>query len=236
MKKIKYVLTYIAIISPFFLYSQISVREVNNGLQLMSDAFGRPLYTHSEYRAEGSPFLIDKYCLANIELGNHKTYRDIPIKINLLTNKIIYTTYDNKEFEAIIPIKTIELFDCSSEGLTENMIFQSGFPKIDQQTEESFYQVLASGKISLLKHYKVISVDEQPYASASIIRRFEKKEILYVYTNEQKILQLNKVENNILDLLEKKRDNIKEFVRKSNLKYKKESDLTQIFNYYNSLF
>lgn len=213
------------------LKSQLSVKEVMSGLQLMEDGYGRPLYMHTDYKTEGSPFFNEEYCLAKLKVLNGKQYDNIPVKINLLENLIIFKV-NSTELVADVPIERVDFIDCQNSNIIS---FETGFPKIDNQNEKTLYEVLSSGKLKLLKLYKVSYRDDRPYGSATFIRYFDKTQVLYVYSKEKGISKLNKYwESLISHIAIDKRKQVASYINEHNLNPKKEDDLVTIFNYYNT--
>ncbi len=159
--------------------SSSAVFDYSNAQQFMNDANGRPLFMHTDYVIEGSPFFDDTYCTASMKVRNGKKYIGIRVKVNLQENLVIYELPDGKEMAAISPIERIDFFNCNDPQ--KNRTLLTGFPAIEEQTENSFYVLLDSGKVTLLKYIKVNYRDTKNYGSPNTIRVFEQKEIYYTY-------------------------------------------------------
>src|ERR1044071_1922443 len=123
-----------------------AVYNYSNAQQFMQDVSGKPIYLKVEYNVEGTPFYPDEYLRANVYLSHGKIYTGIYVKFNLQENLVLYKQADGSEMSAATPIKRVIFTDTSNGWIFYNAIFESGFPSIDKQNENTFYEVLDSGK------------------------------------------------------------------------------------------
>jgi len=213
--------------------SSRAVFDYSNAQQFMNDANGRPLYIHTEYEVEGTPFFSDDYCTANLKVRKGKTYANIKVKLNLQENLVIYDAGDGKEMAATSPIEKIEFMHCNDPAKNKTLL--SGFPAIDGQNESSFYLLLDSGQTTLLKYIKVNSHDTKYYNNPNTTRVFEQKELYYTYVPGKGISKLNRDTDAVLSLFGNKNAAVGSFIAKNDLKCRREEDLVKVFSYYNSL-
>src|ERR1051325_8435211 len=135
----------------------------SNAQQFMEDVLGRPIYLKVDYNVEGSPFFPDEYLRANVYLRYGKIYTGVFVKFNLQENLLLYKQADGTELSAVTPIKQVIFTDTADNWILYNAIFENGFPAIDNHNENTFYQVLDSGKIKLLKYHTVKFTDKKYY-------------------------------------------------------------------------
>lgn len=199
----------------------------------LNDANGRPILLHSEYLIEGSPFFYQEYCTANLKVRNGKYYQGIQVKLNLQENLVIYNAGDGKEMAAITPIEKIVFVNCADSS--RNQVLLSGFPPVDKQTVNSFYVLLDSGRVTLLKQIGVNYRDVKYYGSNQTTRVFEQKETLYVYQPNKGMMRLPKEEAAVLSLLSDQRKAVQAFLTANDLSCRKEADLVKVFQFYNAL-
>lgn len=234
MCKATYLILFLVIICQLsYAQSSRAVTDYGNAQQFMNDANGRPLYMHSEYQIEGTPFFSDDYCTASLKVRKGKTYSNIKVKLNLQENLVIYDAGDGKEMAATSPIEKIEFMNCTDAAKTKTWV--SGFPAIDGQDESAFYLLLDSGQVTLLKYIKVSYHDTKYYNNPNTTRVFEQKEFYYTYVPGKGINKLNKDTDSVLSLLGNKKEQVGSFIAKNELKCRREEDLIKIFLYYNSL-
>lgn len=198
----------------------------------MKDVNGRPLYLRVTYVADGSPYLEDAYRAADITTTNNKTYTGIMTKVNLMENVVQFLSPDGVEMVATMPVKKIR-FHASGNGAASHVVLQSNDAINEPGTK--IFQVLDSGKISLLKHLKAGFRDDRRYNEATITRVFTHNPVLYALRDGREL----KVEKNrefLLQLFADKAKEIDRFIREKALKCKSEQDLVQVFQFYNALF
>lgn len=208
----------------------------DNGQQFMQDILGKPVYLRVEYNVEGTPFYPAEYFSADIYIRNGKIYTGVPVKFNLLENLLLYKQEDGKEMSATSPISRVVFTDTSKNWTMNNVIFENGFPSIDKQNENTYYEVLDSGKVRLLKCRTVNFTDKKYYGQASMTRVFEQSESYYVYLPERKMKKMEKGVEFFQSVFTDKKEELIRYIEVQKLKCRKESDWKKAIAYYNSLF
>jgi hypothetical protein len=225
----------------FFSFSQYNIsaqdferidplRHAKENIHFLNDANGKPFKSIRNFEEEGSPYFSADYVKANIQLMNGKTYYDIPIRFNQLTGEIVFKTSDGQEMLMSSPFQRIELLH---EG--KPYVFRSGFPTIDKQNDKSVYQLLDSGTTILLKYTAVQYQDKQTYNSNNIVRTYNKKENHYAWTPTLGLIRVPKKEDEWSGFFGSHQTEINNFIRKENIKLRKEEDMVKLFQYYNQL-
>jgi len=208
----------------------------NNANELMTDVSGKPIYLKVSYNIEGSPFFPADYALASIHTSFGKVYKGIRVKFNMMDDLLLMMMDDGQELVTITPVYRVIFESTFLPNIGEDNIFERGFPAINKQTEKTWYQVLDTGKVELLKYRAVTYTDRQDYGSASITRVFEQSESYYLYFgNENRIAKLEKGSGDLLSLFKDKKAELHQYIEKNNLKCKKEDDWKSVVAYYNSL-
>lgn len=219
---------------PFLCFSQgQTLQFMNENNSFLHDVNGRPLLLRSEYLVEGTPFYNQDYCTANLKVRNGKYYQSIKVKLNLHQNLVIYDAGDGKEMAAITPIEKISFVNCADPS--KNQVLLSGFPPVDGQTSNSFYVLLDSGHVTLLKQIGVNYRDVKYYGSNQTTRVFEQKEVLYAYHPAKGMIRLAKETSAVLSLLSDHRKAVQDYLTDNTISCRKETDLVKVFQFYNSL-
>jgi hypothetical protein len=200
---------------------------MNETSAFMTDAFGQPVYTQQKANWEGNIFYPANYHYATLTAAGGKVYRYIKTKINLLEGTVLFTDSTESEFVATLPIDKIEFEDFAS-GV------KITFVKIMNDTGKCFYQLLDSGRMSLLKKIYVISRDKTTYGSTTITRVFEQKQSYFVYSNAG-LVPLEQSKAVVIKVLSDKSVQVNAFIEQEKLKLRREEDLAKLFHYYNSL-
>lgn len=211
------------------------VGDMNNSQQFLADASGKPLFLKTEYTVEGSPYFPNDYSFATLFMKNGKAYTGIKVKLNLNDNTLLYITPDGKEMELTSPINKLAFIDTSYGRDMGDIIFQNGFSPIDKQDQTSFYQVLDSGKVILLKYINAFFQDKREYGSASMTRVFTQTNDWYLRLPDGSMKKLDKGKAAILSLLPSKKEEMSKFIDANGLKCRKESDWIKIITSYNSV-
>ncbi len=206
--------------------------NLNNVNELMTDINGKPIYLKVEYNVEGSPFYPEEYHKADIYIKKGKAYKDVYIKFNLQENLVLFKMADGTELSSTVPIQKIRFTDTSRN--IYDMVFENGFPAVDKQDEGSYYQVIDTGKASLLKYFSVSYIDKKQYGNASITRVFEQAQSYYLLHNGV-MKKIDKGQEAFFSLFPDKKEELKKYVGQHKIKCRKEDDWRKVIAYYNSL-
>jgi hypothetical protein len=197
----------------------------------ITDAEGRP-FKNNYPDVKGSPFFIENWTYSSMLLNNGATYERIKIRLDVCSQEV--HVMKNEIEIVIVPgyIKTLDLFD--SVG-SRHYKFKSGFPKIDNQNTNNFYQVLCEGPISFFKSIrKTIAVNKNDL-SGEIEKQFNTYEDYYVFSNN-KMKRLKKEKDFIMGIVSGKKDQLELFIKGNDINFKKINDLIKVFDFYNSLY
>ncbi|MEO8174038.1 MAG: hypothetical protein ABI581_13180 [Sediminibacterium sp.] len=174
----------------------------------------------------------ENYLLAELTLPNGKmVIAKNKFKLDLQESKLYFLDSANEEMEVVNPVKKVLFVE--QDGNSTPVSFEKGFPPVDKLTENNFYQVVVSGKASLLLDTKFVEVNRIEYPSGAPVKRTDK--LLTYYGSAGSTVKLAKTEN-ILELLADKSKEISAYIQKENIKVQRQSDLEKVFTYYNSLF
>ncbi|RYY19565.1 MAG: hypothetical protein EOO04_21755, partial [Chitinophagaceae bacterium] len=171
-------------------------QNISPGVGFASDVNGRPLYLKTEYNADGSPYLYEEYCMAEITAMNGKVYNNIKAKINLQDKLLLFTADNGQEMIMTSPIKKIKFFNYVSNGVAyPERTFQGHLTALNAEGA-GIYEVLAEDSAAtLLKLTTVNFHDSKGYGDATITRTFKKIET-YFAAIPSKSKELRKVERN----------------------------------------
>ncbi len=224
------ILQFFSFICLFTAGAQKPISDFNQTPLFMNDAYGRPIAAKATMDTEGSIFFKDHYQLATVTM-NRKTYLNIPVKINLAENQVLFN-YDGIEMAPMLAINKIAFYDSLTHAPAH--IFKTGFPAMQNIQNETLLEVLDSGKVVLLKHVQITSRDERPYNSAVTTRVYKKVPAYYFYFGN-KLSEVSRKQENLLMQLQGKTTELEAFVRNNKIKLNKEEDVLKMVRYYNSL-
>lgn len=152
-----------------------------------------------------------------------------------MDNELLFITPDGIEMAATSPVQKIIFTDPSDNGVMLNITFQKNFPAIDKQTAESYYEVLDTGNVKLLKYHKITYDDRKGYGEATTTRFFQEAEIYYLYSEKTGIVRLEKGKNFLVSFLNDQKEQVSQFIDSNDLKCRKEADWEKVIVYYNTL-
>ncbi|GAA4737895.1 hypothetical protein GCM10023229_16120 [Flavisolibacter ginsenosidimutans] len=193
----------------------------------------KAIYSHSDMQEEGSFLFPQQASVATIKLKNGRLYTNLKAMVNLLDNELLFQDSLGQNYSAVVPIDFVE-FNAADNDTTKT-VFKTGFPATDGFTENTFYEVLSEGSLTLLKAYKVSYVDRTSIQSSVPIRRYDTKEMLYVYDKQNGIRKISKNKKEILETLTGKTQEVSVYVSSHKTNFKSEKDLAGLFIYYNQL-
>lgn len=227
----------IAIILGFESTAQRSINSfpgsVNNSLELMQDGWGRPLYLKTEFNFTGSPFWPEEYHVAQLTVKNGSRYQGVMVKVNLLSNMVLFKGADGTDMEVTTEVRKIAFSDTT--GPMKGAVLANGFPAVGSQTAATYYQLLDTGNHKLLKCF-AISIDEKTqYGYAGVTKELVKKPIYFVYSADGNMKKLEKGKAALLKLFPNQKTAIEDYLQKEKLKLEKEADFIKVIAYLNSL-
>ena len=214
---------------------QLGFKNSNAGRMMdLTDLDGHSLLKNYDPDITGSPFIIDNWIPAKITLSKGKVIEPLSVKLNIETNELYYRDSAGKEMIATGGvIKKIECYDFSKDNT--QYVFKNGYPVVDKQNENFYYQTLTEGKIELLaKKFKYIRVNKNQLTGEITKEFVEGATVLYVYTgNTMQAFQPKK--SFVISLMKDKEEAITKFIDTSKTNFRKTPDLIKLFKYYNEL-
>jgi hypothetical protein len=192
--------------------NNFNLNDIGKSVLLVTDG-------KSGMETNGSPFFDSEFLSASIELVTGQRYENVLVKINLLSNEVIYKTTEGKELAVSPAIKLVEL---NKNG--NLLFFEYGFPTYEKQNQKTIYQVLTKGKVSLIKYFFIQVTEAKPYGSATMLRTIEQFPRLFLYDQSMRLKKAPKSNEDLLSLYKADAPKIQSILQKNNLKIKKEED------------
>jgi len=199
--------------------NNFSLKDIGQSVLMVTDGNGKMVNMGMDMENYGSPFFDPEFLPANIVLATGQRYENVLIKINLLSNEVIYKTAEGKELAVLPTIKQVEL---NKNG--NLLFFEYGFPVYEKQNHKTIYQVLSKGKVSLLKYFFIQVTEAKPYSSATMLRTIEQFPRLFLYDQSMSLKKAPKSNEDLLSLYKADATKLKGILEKNNLKIKKEED------------
>jgi hypothetical protein len=200
--------------------NNFSLKDIGQSLLIVTDGNGKTVNLGVDMENYGSPFFDTEYFPADIELESGQKLVNLPVKINLLSNEVIFKNEDGKELAILSTIKSVLL---KKNGVA--YLFEYGYPLFEKQNAKTIYEVLVKGKTSVLKYYFVQVTEAKPYGSATMLRTIEKFPKLFVYNKNIGLQKAPKSNEEVVAILKNEGEKLDTIIQANKLKIKKEEDL-----------
>jgi len=208
----------------------ITVIVADATAQTLQGVNGRSILKADNYTdVVGSPFLTDGWAKGVVKLADGRTYKDILLSYNIMTDELLFKNNKGDTLAFVDPVKEFKL--TLPDG--HEKMFANGFKNIPNSTGASFFEVLGNGTTQLLKKTtKAINVIK-PYNEAPI-KRIEES-IKYYLVVADKATQVKNDKKAILTALGNKQPELEAYIKTNNLNFKNDEDMGKLITFYNSL-
>lgn len=221
MKKLLFVFLFV------FGYGGVYAQQVT-GRVFVRDANGLDIKSRSANIDHVEFLFHPTYLSAALFTKAGKLSGNLKYKLLLQENRLFYQDSDGADMEVVSPIYRIA-FEMPNGTFT---VFEKDFDGVDNLDNTNFYQVVTDGKAKLLLDTKFVPETKQVFGSGMVTTL--EKQINYFGAINAKIIKLTKAEHAV-ELMQDKSTEISTFISKEKIKFKKQSDLEKLFNYYNTL-
>lgn len=202
---------------------QISITDVN----------GRP-FENRYADVAGTPCFIADYRFANISLAQGRTFVNVKMKIDLVSQETRFVSSNGVEgYISAGMVKEIKFADTTSEGIIQ-YTFRTGFPAIDKQNENNFYQVLADGKCGFVKSITKKVNERKNELSGEIAKDFETTENYYLFVKGE-MKRVKKDKDFFIAELADKQVAVIQYIQSNKLNCKNNDQIVKLIRFYNSL-
>ncbi len=182
---------------------------------------------------DGNPFLFDEFYRGRIVSAEGLVLDGIMVKYEAYSETIVYLM-GGRTFEVSDGAATFVLYP-ATDGMKDSLFFRGGYPAADNNTSRTFYEVLADGKIALLKTHKKITGLSQQNALASNKREFIIQEDLYLARAGQAPWKVTKDKDALIARFSDQKDAVAAWMGKSKVNLKREEGLIELVRFYNTL-
>jgi hypothetical protein len=127
----------------------------------------------------GTPFLKDDWRLATVVTNTNRRYDTVKARLNIMTQEVHILDPKNTELALAQGYIKEVIFPGLIAG--EHIRYRNGFPAVDEQDGNSFYEVMAEGKLSLLHSSRKIIAVTKDVVSGETTRDYRLYEDYYLY-------------------------------------------------------
>ena len=197
--------------------------------QFMQDINGRVVTEVTYTDVEGSPYLFEDWNTGIMKaVQNDKVFDGLKMRYDAYKDEVEYEK-DGKMYRLGPEITAFTL--PTGDALYE---FRRGFPAVGSQTENSFYRVLSDGNTKVLKRYAMKMREEKPYNSATVTKRFDLNEQLYVLKNGTMYPVKTNDKKGIMKLVSDEKNLMNYVIKEEQLNFKTEDDIVKLLEEYDA--
>jgi hypothetical protein len=197
---------------------------LNADLSVVQDKY--PIFS------SGSPYFLDEWLNADIELANGGIDKNVKVRFDLIENTLQYISPEGRELVATAAIKTVILKD-SSTGKVYKFV-SSSFLDPMKNAKVDWYLELVSGHACLYKWITKAINQPKNYVPSESQASVISSEEFFIYADS--ILSPVKKIKDLPHLLNNKFKQLDAYIGANRLSGKSESGFIQLIKYYNSLF
>jgi hypothetical protein len=214
-------------LSAILLYSGICIAQNsgtqgnNSSLNMERNVGGNALTTFNSAGIQGTPYYKEEWTPGTVKFRNQTVATGLNLRFDVYNNNV-YFQRDGGTFKFTEAVSEFTL------GNNKDFVCRNGYPAIDKQDEKTFYEVLADGKIQLLKFRQKI-VREFAEMGKPKEQRFEDLEQLYAMTKDYRMVKIKKSKGDILKALPEYTDSINKIIAASDINPRNETSLTLLF-------
>ncbi|QNN41618.1 hypothetical protein [Pedobacter roseus] len=174
---------------------------------------------------EGSVYFNNKYANGKIKTLSEKEFNVKDLRYNLETQQLEYTENDN-----IYAIQD----SVQSFTLIDSLGKSHQFTKMGKAQSNNFYEIVADGKVALLKQYTVKKEVTEDWYTKKKVNKMVQQNIYF--TNQGGLIQkFTPSEKNTATVLGDKKNEITAFIKNEQLNLREDDDLAKVFIFYNTL-
>jgi len=189
---------------------------------------GSPLRLSNYVDIQGTPYLYDNWLKSEVTLKNGKTFKDVELRYDIVNDELLFKDAKGQVMAFTDPVMQFT-FNDTKESYISNISGLKGF------TDKSYFQVFNEGKVKILKKRVKTITEERAYNSATTTKSFVENAQYFLVGPSGTAVPLKREEKFILSVLQDKADQLKEYIHTKKLNLKKDPDLIDIIDYYNSL-
>jgi hypothetical protein len=178
----------------------------------------------------GTPFLFEKWTKGSVvtPLG---IYKELEIKFNVQDNMVVFNKND-ETFEFVDDVVSFTLMPKPSDP-SSFMVYKKGISGGDIKADQ-FVQVLVESPSASLYKLNQKQISEMSEINAGVVKTFTNNSKYYIGKNKRlQFVKLNKAD--VLNALSDKQDKVQAYIDEKKIAFKKESELVEVLNYYNTL-
>jgi len=181
--------------------------------------------------ASGSPYFIDEWSNADVELEHGETFKDVRMRLDLVENTLQYISPEGRELVASSAIKTV-IFKDSASG-NQFKFIHSSFLGMKKAKGAWFLELVLGHACFYKQIFKSVN-EPKNYIPGGTQPSINSSEEYFIYADSV-LLPVKRIKE-VPGLLHDKFRQLDTYVTSNRLSGKSESGFIELIRYYNSLF
>ncbi len=182
--------------------------------------------------ASGNPYLFKDWMDGVVLFKSGRVVKQFKLRFDCARNRLMLQ-FEGASFAAESQVKEFVLYTQSRKN-KDSLLFRKGYPATGKNTEDTYYQVLVSGKAVLLRLFTKVLIEEKQMVNANNHSRLEDEEFYYLL-QDGVMTNLPKDKEELLKKLPAQPDELKQFVAQQSFRMEKAEDFVKIITKYNEL-
>ena len=182
--------------------------------------------------ASGNPYLFKDWADGVVIFKSGRVVKQFKLRFDCARNRLMLQ-YEGASFAAESQVKEFVLYTPSRKN-KDSMLFRKGFPAVDKNSEDTYYQVLVGGKAVLLRLFTKVIIEEKQLVNANNHTRLEDEEFYYLL-QDGVMTSLPRDKEDLVKKLPVQADPLKQFVAQQMFRMDKAEDFVKIITKYNEL-
>lgn len=178
----------------------------------------------------GNPYFIKDWSDGVIRFSSGKESNKFKLKFNAAQNRLLLQ-FNGSTFASESKVNEFVLY---SRNKKDSFLFRKGYPAYDRGNPETFYQVLETGKATLLRLPAKDIVEEKEIIAAKVSRHYLDVDIYYIFMDGA-LTKIEKENEVIPSSLGDRRNELRKFISEQQLKMKTPEDFAKMVKKYNEL-
>jgi hypothetical protein len=181
--------------------------------------------------ASGSPYFIEEWSNADVELEHGETFKDVKMRLDLVENTLQYISPEGRELVASSAIKTV-IFKDSASG-NQFKFINSSFLGM-KKAKGAWFLELVSGHACFYKQILKSVNEPKNYVPGGTQSSINTSEEYFIYADSV-LLPVKRIKD-VPGLLHYKFKEVDSYMNENKLSGKSEPGFIELIKYYNSLF